>query len=71
LVQLLTTGAHHDAATPVTLAAVGDTRRALDTEHGQVDVPGGRCVCDVERLAAQSVNHPGFGRDSLFEAALA
>jgi hypothetical protein len=37
LVDLLTIGQHHHAATPGTLSAIGDTRRALSHQHGTQD----------------------------------
>ncbi|MGH4020514.1 MAG: hypothetical protein ACRDT0_15015 [Pseudonocardiaceae bacterium] len=51
LLELLTTGQHHRAATPATLAAVGDTRATLATEHGDHD-PTGTWAPHPDRLAA-------------------
>jgi hypothetical protein len=51
LVELLTTGQHHHAVTPATLAAVGDTRRTLAAEHGSHD-PARAGAGDEHRLAA-------------------
>lgn len=53
LVELLTIGQHHHAATPATLTAVGDTRQALDTQHGNQH-PADHSVDDHQRLAALS-----------------
>jgi hypothetical protein len=53
LVELLTTGQHHHAATPTTLAAVGHTRRGLATRHPAHD-PAGHFAYDHDRHAALS-----------------
>lgn len=51
LVDLLTIGQHHQAATLATLAAVGDTRHALANQHGMHD-PAAHFAPDDRRLAA-------------------
>ena len=51
LVELLTTGHHHHAATPATLAAVGATRTALDQTHRTRD-PAARYAPPERRLTA-------------------
>ena len=51
LVELLTTGQHHHAATPATLAAVGATRTALDQTHRTRD-PAARYAPPERRLTA-------------------
>jgi len=51
LVELLTTGQHHHAATPATLAAIGATRAALDQTHGTRD-PAARYAPPERRLVA-------------------
>ena len=51
LVELLTTGQHHHAATPATLAAIGATRTALDQTHGTRD-PAARYAPPEQRLVA-------------------
>lgn len=50
LVELLTTGQHHHAGTPVTLAAVGRARRGL-AEYGIAD-PAASFASPDRRLAA-------------------
>jgi hypothetical protein len=66
LVELLTTGQHHHAATPDTLAAVGDTRRTLAAEHGSHD-PARAGASDEHRLAALT-NSVGQIGSALFSA---
>jgi hypothetical protein len=51
LVDLLTIGQHHHAATPATLTAVGDTRRALAQQHETQD-PTTHIAHDYRRLTA-------------------
>ena len=51
LVDLLTIGQHHHAATSATLSAVGDTRRALSHQHGTQD-PTAHYAHDHRRLTA-------------------
>jgi hypothetical protein len=53
LVDLLTTGQHHDAATPATLTAIGAARRALAELHGAWN-PASRCAHDEDRHVALS-----------------
>ena len=49
LVELLTTGQHHHAATPATLTAVGEARQSLATLTHDPAAPGTR---EAHRLAA-------------------
>ncbi|MGH2803330.1 MAG: hypothetical protein ACRDL4_09845 [Thermoleophilaceae bacterium] len=60
LVELLTTGQHHHAATPHTLTAVGDTRRTLAAEYGTSD-PAGAHASHDRRLAALTRALGGLG----------
>ncbi|MGB6163437.1 MAG: hypothetical protein WBF75_12865 [Pseudonocardiaceae bacterium] len=53
LIELLTTSAHHDAATPATLTAIADTRRDLATLHSRTN-PAGRHAPERDRHAALS-----------------
>lgn len=53
LVELLTIGQHHHAGTPTTLTAIGNTRRALATQHG-IQNPAAHSADDHQRLAALS-----------------
>ena len=51
LIELLTTGPHHHAATPATLATVGQARLAAEHQHSTTDLSA-RCASDDRRLAA-------------------
>lgn len=53
LVELLTIGQHHHAATHPTLTAVGHTRQALAVQHGNQH-PAAHSTDDHQRLAALS-----------------
>jgi hypothetical protein len=53
LLDLLTTGQHHDAATPATLTAIGRARRTLTKVHGTQN-PASRYADDEDRHLALS-----------------
>jgi ferric-dicitrate binding protein FerR (iron transport regulator) len=67
LVELLTTGQHHHAATPATLAAIGATRSALAETHHTHD-PSASCAPPERRLAALAAALGATGA-ALFAAA--
>jgi hypothetical protein len=52
LVELLTLGQHHYAATPRTLTLIGNARRNLAQHYGAAHNPAGLCATDHERLTA-------------------
>jgi NTP pyrophosphatase (non-canonical NTP hydrolase) len=64
LVDLLTTGQHHHAATEATLTAVGDARAALAGQHGSAD-PAASCAAPEWRLTTLIVAL-GFISSALF-----